>query len=353
MKESEIPAAEALTALLKQVPAIKLGSIEIEPQRPDHGIDMLAHVNVSGRRHVLVCEVKSSGQPRHVRMGLLQLRNHVAHLRKNATPLLIAPYLSPDAQALCREQEVGFLDLEGNARLVFDGVFIERSVATRPSAERRQIRSLFKPKSAQVLRLMLRNPGHVWRVAELAAAANVSLGHVSNVRVALLNREWAQVLPEGLSLSAPDLLLNDWRDSYEPPAGRHLRFYTARHGSDFDAAARKALRVAEQDGRAMFASFSAAHWLAPYGRTATHHFYADDAGLARLQEALALSSVSKGENVVVIVPKDIGLFRDIVEPARGIVCTSPVQTYLDLSIAGERGREAAEHLRHEKLRWQG
>ncbi|MDA4631000.1 hypothetical protein NZA98_07735, partial [Escherichia coli] len=33
-------------------------------------------------------------------------------------------------------------------------------------------------------------------------------------------------------------------------------------------------------------------------------------------------------------------------------CTSSVQTYLDLAIAGERGAEAADHLRKEKLSWQ-
>jgi hypothetical protein len=81
------------------------------------------------------------------------------------------------------------------------------------------------------------------------------------------------------------------------------------------------------------------------------YFYADNAGFERLQVGLKLSPASKGENVVVTLPKDQGLFRDIIEPAPGAVCTGPVQTYLDLTAAGERGREAAEHLRKEKLTW--
>ncbi len=350
MKELENRAAEALSTLLKQVPTIELNDIEIEPPG-DRNIDILAHINVSNRRHALVCEVKSNGQPRYVRMALLQLRNYVAPLGRDTTPILIAPYLSPEAQTLCREHEVGFLDLEGNARLVFDGVFIERLVPTRPSAVRRELKSLFKPKSAQVLRVMLRNPGRVWRVVELAKAADVSLGHVSNVRAALLDREWAQVSPEGLSLSKPDALLDAWRDAYESPAGKRIGFYTTLHGSAIEEAARKALRASAKDGQAVFASFSAAHWLAPYARTGTQYFYADDAGLERLQGALKLSSTAKGENVVVTLPKDHGLFRDTVEPASGVVCTSQVQTYLDLAVAGERGREAADHLRKETLSW--
>jgi hypothetical protein len=351
VKEVERRAAEALRRLLAEVPVIRLRSLEHEPSSPDQGIDIMAGVEVSGQRHVLVCEVKSSGQPRHVRMALLQLRNYVAHHSQNATPVLIAPYLSPDAQALCREQDVSFLDLEGNSRLSFDSVFIERQVASKPVVERRELKSLFKPKSAQVLRVMLRDPHRAWRVSELSKVAHVSLGHVSNLRMRLLEREWAQVSEDGLFLSEPDVLLDQWRAAYEPPAGRRVAFYTTLHGSALEGAARAVLRADSDTGVAIFASFSAAQWLAPYARTGTHYFYADDAGLERLSAALKLSSASKGENVQVILPKDLGLFLDTVEWAPGAICTSPVQTYLDLVVAGERGREAAEHLRHQRLTW--
>lgn len=350
LKELEERAAGALRTLIHEVPAIELQDIEAEPA-PDRGVDILAHVNVAGRPHVLICEVKANGQPRHVRTGVLQLRNYMAHFAGDATPILIAPYLSPQAQALCREHEVGFLDLQGNARLVFDGVFIERVVASKPPAEKRELKSLFKPKSAQVLRVMLRDPKRAWRVAELAEVAGISLGHVSNVRSALLDREWAQVSEKGLFISEPDALLDAWRDAYELPAGKRLTFYTPLHGNAFQEAARENLNTRSANGRAVFASFSAAHWLAPYGRTGTNYFYADSAGLEQLKLRLKLASTSKGENVVITIPKDLGILRDTVEPAPGIVCTNPIQTYLDLTAAGERGREAADHLRRERLTW--
>lgn len=351
MKELENQAAEALKALFEQIPSVELKDIKLEPPGPERGIDILARIKAFDRQHMLVCEVKANGQPRHVRTALLQLREHVANLGHDATPIFIAPYLSVESQALCQKYEVGFLDLQGNARVIFDGVFIERRVANTPPAERRELKSLFKPKAAQILLVMLREPERAWRVSELAEAADVSLGHVSNVRTALLDREWATVTPDGLSLVEPEALLDGWRDEYEEPAGKRLRFYTSLHGSAFEDAAREALRGGLGKGQAVLASFSAAHWLAPYGRIGTHSFYADDAGLARLKDALMLSSASKGENVVVIVPKDRGPLYDTVEPAPGIVCTSPVRTYLDLTVAGERGREAADHLRRERLKW--
>lgn len=352
MKSLERDAAGALRTLLEQVPAIKLLDVEREALKPDHGVDLVARMEVHGRPQTLVCEVKSSGQPRHVRLALLQLRDFVANRATDAAPVFIAPYLSPEAQALCRQHEVGYLDLEGNARLAFDSVFIERQVASKPAVARRELRSLFKPKSAQVLRVMLRDPLRAWRVTELAEAAEVSLGHVSNVRVGLLDREWAQVSDEGLYLSEPDALLDEWRDAYEPPAGRRMSFYTTLHGSLFEDTARRVMSSVHAPVLLAMASFSAAHWLAPYGRTGTQYFYADDAGLEHLRSGLKLSSASKGENVTVTVLGDLGVFRDSVQPAPGVTCTSPVQTYLDLAAAGERGREAADHLRQERLKWQ-
>ena len=100
----------------------------------------------------------------------------------------------------------------------------------------------------------------------------------------------AQVSDKGLFISEPDALLDAWRDAYEPPAGKRMGFYTTLHGSAFEEAARQALHAGPENGQAVFASFSAAHWLAPYGRTGMQYFYADNAGLERLQVGLKLSS---------------------------------------------------------------
>ncbi len=350
-KEAEARACEALRGLLEKIPILQVEGIEAEAVSGDWEPDLIARLLVDGRPHLLICEYKSNGQPRHARSAVLELRNYVAHRAPQATPVFIAPYISPAVRQLCEEKGVGFLDLEGNARIAFGGVFIERVVTDKPVVEQRELKSLFRPKSAHVLRVMLREPGRAWRVTELSKISGVSLGHVSNVRTGLIDREWARASDDGLVLSAPDALLDAWRDSYTAPAGERLRFYTPLHGSALEDAARSALRADDAPRRAAFASFSAAQWLSPYGRTGTHYFFADDEGLRKLQAALKLTPTSKGENVVVTVPKDLGLLVDTVEPAPGAVCTSPIQTYLDLSIAGERGAEAADHLRQERLTW--
>ncbi|CAN0618829.1 conserved protein of unknown function [Burkholderia multivorans] len=353
MNETRLQSRAALEQLLSRVPIIEVDEVRVEQPAGERNIDLVMQIRTAGQPYRLLCEVLPNGQPRYVSHALLKLRDYQTNAAPDIVPILIAPYFSPGTRAICQQSNVGYLDLEGNASISFGGVFIDRQVAEHPAAERRELRSLFKPKSAQVLRAMLREPRRTWRVAELANATGVSLGHVSNVRAGLLDREWAETGRDGLYLTQPDALLDAWRDSYDAPAGERKLFYTALHGSALEHAARNALGAHDTTTHyATFASFSAAAWIAPYGRTATQYFYATAAGLDALKAALNLTPVSKGENVVITLPKDDGLLRDTIEPAPGAICTSLVQTYLDLALAGERGMEAARHLREERMRWQ-
>ncbi|MBV1777365.1 hypothetical protein KSF73_16715 [Burkholderiaceae bacterium DAT-1] len=351
LKKSEAHASEALRGILERIPILQVESITTEATFGDWQPDLVARLLVGRQPHQLACAYIQNGQPRYARLAMLELSNYVMHHDHQATPVLIAPYISTAVGQMCEENGVSYLDLEGNARITFGGVFIERMVASKPVAQQRELKSLFKPKSAQVLRALLREPNRAWRVNELSELTGVSLGHVSNVRTGLINREWASVSNNGLILSEPDALLDAWRENYTAPSGERLRFYTPLHGSSLEDAARSVLFAGNGNGGAVFASFSAAQWLAPYARTGTHYFFCDDQGLHKLQPVLKLTPVAKGENVVITVLKDVGWFADSVEPVQGAVCTSPVQTYLDLSIAGERGAEAAEYLRQARLKW--
>lgn len=345
----EALAAQALRSVFAEVPAIERLDVKYAGDRDR--VDFIVEIDVFGRKYRLAAEVKSTGQPRHVRSAIMQLQSYVKSQPDPVTPIFIAPYLSPEAQDICREHRVGYLDLEGNARLAFGTFFISRQVASKPVVVRRDLRSIFSPKSAQILRQMLRDPDRSWRVVDLAEAAEASLGLVSKIRKALIDREWAKVSDDGVLLSAPDSVLDAWVKEYAPPPHDRAGFYTTLHGSSLDQAVRALLSDPACKGKIALASFSAAQWLAPYGRTGKHYFYADEEGINSLRSALKLTSANKGENIIVDVLDDPGLLLDTVEPAPGIICTSPVQTYLDLSNYGERGQEAAEHLRREKLRW--
>jgi len=133
--ELEARAAEALKSLLEQVSAVKLKEMKRESRARGRATEILAHVDVYGHSHTLACEVNADTRPSKVRASIKKLQDCAAHLAGETTPVLIAPYLSPEAQALCKESHAGFLDLEGNARLSLGEVFIgKRSMRLHAAA---------------------------------------------------------------------------------------------------------------------------------------------------------------------------------------------------------------------------
>ena len=117
MTDLELRATEALRTLLGQVSVIKLKEIRRESKG-----SVVADVDVLGHRHTLACEVKANAQPENLRTALRNLSN--SQRKDAAIPVVIAPYMSPEAQAMCKESHAGFLDLEGNARLALGEVFM-------------------------------------------------------------------------------------------------------------------------------------------------------------------------------------------------------------------------------------
>lgn len=346
-----------LHELLKPVPFLALGSDVARPEatsagdwRPDFSVDLEA----DGDHWVLICEVKGDGQPRNVRGAALALRDYVqrfasANAGARAYPVLIAPFISTTSAAICNEIGVGFLDLAGNCRLAFGRVYIEKSAAENPFRRRRVQRSIFSPKSARLLRLLLADPYRLWRVAQLAEQAQVSLGQVSNLRRRLLDEEWAAAEKGGVRLSKPRELLEAWRRAYRLEVAHSEDCYTLLHGEPLDKALRTLFADAGRGQHAVLASYSAARWLAPFARVASLYFYADEQGESVIRRYLRLEPAGKGANVSLMRPKDEGVFLDRFEAADGIWCTGPIQTYLDLAVSGERGADAAEHLFNERI----
>ena len=360
VKALEVRAVNAVRDMLGDVPSVEVKSVE-HGRKIDHefSVDGLIALSCPGGSYVLVVEVKSNGAPRFVRMGVYQLESCVARLRRSGElnggrrhiPMLVSTYLSPESRAICADHDVAYLDLAGNARLAFDTVYIERAVADKPRSETRALRSIFTPKAAAILRVLLSDPGRAWRVADLATQANASFGHVSNVRKALLAREWIEVRDGGAVLIRPDALLQTWRENYRRPPGQSIAGYTHLHGKQLDERLRGKLNPYPERPRAICSLHSAAQWLAPFSRSGTHTFYADESGAEVLKEELELKPAAKGTNVVVRIPSDQSLFDDATEPSPKVFCTSPIVTYLDLWNGNDREREAAEHLASEFFPW--
>ena len=351
VKETERALAGELRDVLAVVPTVEVRSLDIEGPGDAPRVDIIADVSIASRPVTILMEVKSSGQPRAIRSAVGQALEAAANIGMKSIVLVGAPYMADAARRLCDEAGVGWLDLAGNVRIVGPGLYIDRQTAEKPKAVARELKSPFAPKSARVLRCLLQTPGRAWKVTDLAEAAQVSLGQVSNVRRALIDREWATADSEGLQLTDREGLLRGWREAYEPPVGERRRYYTTLHGKRLDIALRDALREVQPSGRAAAMSFTAADWWAPYARMPMTYLIAEPEAVQTLVEHLQLKPAESGANVEILIPDDAELFDDLRQPAPGLWTTSPLQTSLDLGTGGERGQEAADHLLASVSQW--
>ena len=356
----ETSAVQAALGLLDAVPSLKCGSVRQQTRLGGrHRVDGRIDFEHGDDRYALVIEVKRDGAPRFVRAGALQLKGYLAVARESRPPttdrqflpMLVAPYLSPASRSICLDHGVAYADLLGNGHLAFDDVYIERAVADRPKSETRALRSIFAPKAAAILRVLLRDPARAWRVTELAHAANASLGHVSNVRKALLAREWIEKRTDGIVLVQPAALMRTWREEYRAPGGVRTSGYTIYHGEQLNRRLNGVLNSELPHPRAVYSLNSAAQWFAPFVRGGTHSFYADTRGARLLKETLKLTGIERGANATVHILKDQTLLADAVQPSPGIFCTTPIVTYLDLWNGSDRDREAADHLASKYFQW--
>lgn len=348
---------DLLSNLLSRVPFIEEQAWEVsfpmgmEPTAPR--LDVVGWVKVRKKKYTLVVEYKQQAEPRQVRMQIEQLR-HLMRQVGNEHPtygIVAASWLSDQSKHICLQHGVGYMDLTGACHLSFDQVFIEHSGTPNPRPEKRSLKSLFSPKASRILKVMLERPEHPWKVTELTERAQVSLGQVSKVRKLLLEQEFAREAEgSGLLLTDRQRLLQDWQPQYPPPdLNRRIKGYTLLSGAKLEAALKEVMdRTLE--GSVVLSSYSAATLIAPYARHPTTFLYATPGGLEHLKEVLQLRTFDRGENVIVDVIESDDHTFDFQMSSGGLIHTSPLQTFLDLSVAGERGREAAEHLKPHVLK---
>jgi hypothetical protein len=264
--------------------------------------------------------------------------------------VLIAPYISDDADAILDEQGVGYVDLTGNYRLRFEQVYVRVRTGEKPKRTKQVLRSIYTPKAACVLRILLDEPGKAWKVQEIAERADISLGQAWKVKDQLSAREWLKERDRGFVLTRPDALLKDWAQNYKPASKDNVYdFYSFQKPSEVE------YRLADEcSARGIpyaLAEFSGGARYAPVVRYTRASAYVGGS-IDELAQALELKRVPSGANARLILAKDSGVFLDARE-VNGVRVVSPVQAYLDLLRLPSRGEEAAEGVMRKEIepRW--
>jgi hypothetical protein len=262
-----------------------------------------------------------------------------------AYPVVMAPYISPQAAEICREEGLGFVDLAGNCRLSFDQVYISKEGKQNPFTRRRDLRSLYSPKAERVLRVLLATPKRWWKVEPIGKEAGVSLGQVFNVKKLLIDREWVETGENGFRFTAPAKLLAEWTDNYDFRRSTVREYYTLRPIADFE----HLLAEACAKGKLAYAlaGFSSAARYAPMVRYQRAMAYVVG-DIDHVADRLELKPVTSGANVNLIAPYDEGVLYGTETKGEARI-TSPVQTYLDLCQIKGRGEEAASFLKKQVI----
>ena len=106
-------------------------------------------------------------------------------------------------------------------------------------------------------------------------------------------------------------------------------------------------------GFAAYAAFSAADFQAPHVRQPKTWLYVREQDISLFEELVEAKRVDSGENLVVLIPNDDGVFYLGDGGTMGdnrMRCTNVVQTYVDLCYCGGRGEEAAEAVLNQRLK---
>jgi hypothetical protein len=275
------------------------------------------------------------------------------------------PRVSPRMAALCQAHGWNWYDLAGNCRLEIPGfLLIERTgnepVTVRPRYEA----NLGTPEAGLVVRAFLapENAGRRWTQRDMVAHFASLVPRIGTPSLALVNKvvqhlraqAFIEPLPNrGFSVCDYEGLLQAWRAAYRFDHHSRRPYFTLLQWS----ALRDRLEAfdAKEPGQLSYAVFSAADLQAPAVRQPRTWLYLNPSLEEAFQTGLEAKPVDTGENLVVLLPNDPGVFYRLDAGNKRLPCTNAVQTYVDLAHAGGRGEEAADAVLQQRLKaaWLG
>lgn len=335
----EAPALE----VLRRIPGL---TVVAELGATNRGVDAL--VRYAGR------EVRVAMQfQQHVNAAAAWQLVGQAQTRPDSPLLLIAGVTTAGARVILEEHEIAAIDGLGNAHLVLPGLLFHLE-GKRPAQLRRAgaRRTRLAGKAGIAVQALLLGPDHDWRVQELAAAADVSVGLAHQV-LARLERDGV-VASEGAGprrvrrVVNPTALLDLWAEEHRDRLTQHRGFLLAQTPQQL--AHSLGTRLAQAGIDYALTGAAGASLVAPFVTavpvTAVWVPVAIDP--EDLRHATQVDRVEEGHNVVFLrADNDAGLsFR---QQRNELWVVNRFRLYVDLLDDPRRGREQADNLRREVI----
>jgi DNA-binding transcriptional regulator YhcF (GntR family) len=327
---------------------LPVSGLEVEVEHGDSKRwDLLVQANFQELQFDLIIEVVPAN-------SLAAFKNKINWFKasvqdQNAVPVLAAPYMSPERQALCREASINFLDLSGNVFIAHRSFYLERIGFPSKYPEKRQRRHPFSDKASLILREMLKNPKQQWGVRELAEKIGLNPGYVSRMAKSLGESGYAARAKGKISLRSPKEILDDWVRSYDLKRNEQHRFFVL--ASDVKSILQR-LRKIDVPRKVEYALsvHAGAGLVAPHAVYKEVHMYVrDSGGIEFFKKKLDLKDADQGANLMLMLPYyKHSAFYDC-RKVEGLQVVSDIQLYLDLYGYPVRGSEQAEHLYAKRL----
>lgn len=349
--------AARLRELLGSVDWLRDAEMTTLNEGGDRGFDLLVKLPLPTGGVAALC-VECKREMRPSTFSMLANREFKPGGRpKVVVPVLALPWVSPRVAELCAEHGWSWYDLAGNCRIDVPGLLHVQHTGNAPAHDRPRPTANLATKEAGRVVVALLHPshaGHRWtqRYLTTHCQPNVSLGLVNKVVNHLRNEAFVESGTDGgFRVTDPLKLLHAWRDAYRFEQHDRQSFFTLLQSGK--------LKAALDDlggwtgGHAAYAAFSAAEFQAPNVRQPKTWLYVAAREVERMTEMLQAKPVDSGENLVVLVPADEGVFYLPDGGTMGqsrLACTNAVQTYVDLWHCGGRGQEAAEAVLEQKLK---
>jgi hypothetical protein len=349
--------AAKLKELLGTVPGISDWTVDTNPAPFNRAFDLLA-TGKSPHGPIIELWVDCRSDPRPSRFPYVAIERE---FEKESTKVVrasvfAAPYISPRMAEICEDHGWSWFDLAGNCKITVPTfLHIERHGNKPAHQPHRPLANLGTPETGRVIRVLLapENAGFRWtqRRMQVECLPNVSLGLVNKVVRHLSDEAFIEEYDDGgFKLRDPLRLLFAWREAYRFDRHQRRGYFTLLKGNEL----RNALaRLSAKTSFAVYAAFSAADFQAPHVRQPKTWLYVRESEVPKFARLAGAKPVESGENVIVLIPDDEGVFSFPDGGRSGesrMRCTNAVQTYVDLYHAGGRGEEAAEALLEQRLK---
>lgn len=313
--------------------------VPVQGVLPTQNPDMVISLTFDGTSRDFAAETRSVSGLKNLRLAIMQARA-VAYANPPLLPMVVMPYLRPEALDELIAQKTSGIDLCGNGVVYIPNAwFAYRTGARNRYPSSAPIKSPFRGEQSIVARALLsrRTFESQQQMLELLAEFGTAASTVSKMLTALGEELMAEKKPAIRALRAA-ALLDALRDNYRPPAVR--RTQRLRRGSD-EGIWTRFTENAQRSGTLYAISAPERYAVLP-----------NSGGLMRLLTTNAKALLQGVELVEDDRFPDLEVqetgFKSVFfgrENEGGKWWTSPLQEYLALSNGGKREQDAAAQLR--------